>query len=264
MPEESEDNERLAKESEDKKRLAVIEGIFRVANKKYACPVCRSSQTSFPALEEHLSRKISKEKNGPHAKLIEKDLLSSFHTNYENVVEWAGDSILRSQTDRCSAFEIGFVVTHGLPDASASPESRLPDASASPESRLPGASASIEMKLQNYLDIAKASGMKFVCPLCLEEGFQYFNTMDNLREHCQNVDQMHQDLMSGFEGTVLPAYRKAMNRSGDEMLHVECSPRGPKSYQRSFMIEKVLLGKKVGVFCILASYRPKLKKTTVY
>lgn len=223
MPEEPEENERLAKESEDRKRLAVIEGIFRVANKKYACPVCRSCQTSFPALEGHISRKISKEKDGPHEKLIEKDSLASFHTNYEKVVEWAEDSKLRSQTDRCSAFELEFVVTHGLPDAS----------------------ASIEMKIQSYLDIAKASGMKFVCPSCLGKWFQYFNTMGDLRKHCQGFDQEHRNLMSKSEGTLLPSYRKAMNRPGDETLHVECSPRGPRSYQQSFTIHKVLLEKRL-------------------
>lgn len=88
MPEESEENERLAKKSEDEKRLAAIEGIFNAAGKIYACPMCHHSYTSFHSLEYHLSREnVKEDKNGPHGKLMEKDL-SAFQFNYESVVEW--------------------------------------------------------------------------------------------------------------------------------------------------------------------------------
>ena len=207
----------MSEASEDKKRLAAIEGMFNVANKIYACPVCLRSHTSFYSLEEHLFRKKKREKDGPHGKLMEEEL-SAFHSNYETAVEWSANGELRSQTHRASAFEIKFIIEH----------------------RSCEASNSIEMMIQNYLDIAQASGMHYVCPLCVDKSFEYFNTMDLFRDHCQRTDdQKHQNLKSNDPRILFPAYKAAMNRSGDEKLTLKRNPSGPISYHLSFAIDEV-------------------------
>lgn len=76
--------------------------------------------------------------------------------------------------------------------------------------------------------------------------------MDIFREHCREIgDKDHQALRSNDKATLLPAYRAAMNRSGDKTLSVESKPYGPISYHASFTIGEVLRKRRLVFFLSL-------------
>lgn len=50
--------------SEDEKKIAVINRIFKKANKKYVCPGCHTSFTRFDSLTDHCKRKIHEKHEG--------------------------------------------------------------------------------------------------------------------------------------------------------------------------------------------------------
>ena len=193
---------------DDEKKIAVIKQIFRKANKQYVCPGCHKSYARFRLLTDHLSRELDKKHEGLMA-----EQESIFYSCYRRLIGWEdADNELILPPDRAAAFEIDFFAQH----------------------RLLKPPPLMGSKMQSLLDIAVASGMKYVCPQCLENDFGYFNTMTEMRDHCwREGDPRHMGLISTDPGTFFPIYLKVMNRCKVENLADPFSGRsraGPRSF----------------------------------
>ncbi|KAJ5249420.1 hypothetical protein N7524_011736 [Penicillium chrysogenum] len=196
--------------SEDEKKIAVMNRIFKKANKKYVCPGCLTSFTRFDPLSDHLERDIG----GNHDGLKEKEQ-STFYCSYRKLIGWQDeDKKLVLPLDRADAFKIDFFSQHRSGS-----------------------------RIQCLVKIAMESGMKYVCPQCLGEDFEYFNTVADLRDHCwKKVDATHMGLISTEEGNFFPSYLKAMNRGKGEGLKDPLAGRprrGPRSYHDYLKIDYV-------------------------
>lgn len=83
--------------------------------------------------------------------------------------------------------------------------------------------------------------MEYVCPRCIDEGFEYFNDMPQFQKHCwQMGDTVHQDLRSTDYGTFYPTYIKAMRRSDLSNAPFGLNRSGPRSFHLCFEISYVI------------------------
>jgi transposase-like protein len=200
--------------AEDEGKIAVINGIFKEANKHYVCPGCLKSYADFNLLKNHLKRQTDE----IHAGLMSEEQ-SSFDHSYRRLVgreDRDGKFVLPS--DRAAAFKIGFFVQHRV--------LKIPHP--------------VVSRIRSLSEIAAASGMKFVCPQCVEKDFEYFNTMTDFRKHCrQKCDPTHTSLISTDDGTFFPSYLGAMKRNKVEDLKDPLSGRsrpGPPSFHEYLRI----------------------------
>lgn len=77
-----------------------------------------------------------------------------------------------------------------------------------------GAPDCLEARLEIYLKIAIASGMKFVCPQCVTETSNYFNEIIDFYRHCrEKADPMHLSFLPNKNPFFLYFYRMAMGRA---------------------------------------------------
>jgi hypothetical protein len=61
------------------------------------------------------------------------------------------------------------------------------------------------------LAIAEASGIVFICPLCVDVDFEYFTKMNEFRSHCwKKDDERHMDFISFNQSKFREAYSSAM------------------------------------------------------
>ncbi|KAJ6019813.1 hypothetical protein N7499_003085 [Penicillium canescens] len=208
--------------AEDEEKIAVINRIFKEANKHYVCPGCLRSYADFNLLKNHLKRKTDE----IHAGLTSEEQ-SSFDHSYRRLVgreDRDGKFVLPS--DRAAAFKISFFVQHRV--------LKIPHP--------------VVSRMQSLLEIAAASGMKFVCPQCVDEDFGYFNTMTDFRDHCRQMcNKTHGGLMSTDEGTFFPYYLGAMKRKKVKDPLSGRPRRGPPSFHQYLSIGYVFQEKAFGI-----------------
>lgn len=196
--------------AEEEEKIAVINHIFNKANKKYVCPGCLNTYARYSLLKDHLKRTRDETHEGLMA-----EKQSSFDYSYRRLAGWEDEKEeFALPSDRAAAFDIDFFVRHRL--------LKFPHPSV--------------LRMQSLLEIAAASGMKFVCPQCVDKDFEYFNNTTEFRDHCrQKCNKIHTDLMSTDDWTFFPSYLKAMKREKVENLEDPlCGQprRGPPSFRQ--------------------------------
>jgi hypothetical protein len=201
--------------SEGKNASSVLCRMFKEAGKKYACPACPRSYAKFDLLTDHLKR--AKEEKGHQDLMDEKQ--STFYSSYQKSIgREPADEELILPSKRAAAFEIGFIVRHRI--------SREPH--------------HIGPKIQTLLKIALASGMRYVCPQCVDKNFQYFSKMTEYRDHCWSMgDKDHLDLQSTDSATFLPSYFKAMRRQDIKNPPLGLNRKGRRSFHECLKIDYV-------------------------
>jgi hypothetical protein len=201
--------------SEEKNATSVLCRMFKKAGKKYVCPGCLCSYVRFDLLTDHLKR--AKEEEGHKGLMDEKQ--STFNSSYQKSIgREPVDEGLILPSKRAAAFEIDFIVRQRI--------SREPH--------------HIGPKSQTLLEIALASGMRYVCPQCVDKDFQYFYNMTEYRNHCWSMgDKGHLDLQSTDSATFLPPYFKAMRRQDIRNPPLGLNRKGRRSFHECLKIDYV-------------------------
>ena len=201
---------------EEAKAVFVVREVLRKAGKKYVCPGCLKSYARFDLLQDHLKRSNADEK---HEGLMEEEQ-SAFYSGYHKAIGWNSADIKPAlPSNRAAAFEVDFVTQHKILQTS----------------------HRVGVVLQNLLDIAVASGMKYVCPQCIDKDFEYFNEMSQFRNHCRKIgDRIHRDLQSTDYPTFSPSYLSAMGRPNLVNAPFGLNRRGPRSFNLCLEISYVI------------------------
>lgn len=136
----------------------VVSQVLRKVGKKYVCLGCLRSYTRFDLLQGHLKRSNV---DGAHKGLLEKKQ-SVFYSSYQKAMGWNSADIKSTlPSNRAAAFELDFVARYKKHQTS----------------------YYAVAELQTLLDIAMESGIKYVCPQCIDKGFEYFNVISQFRNH---------------------------------------------------------------------------------